>query len=125
MRFEWNHDKDLVNQAKHKVSFDTLFPPERRLKKKDTSMSKLTKKQRAEIENLALMADREIDTSDIPETADWRNAVIGKYYRPIKKQVSLRLDADILEWFKIQGGKYQTHINLALRRYMESNQAMK
>ena len=88
-------------------------------------MSKLTKKQRAEIENLALMADREIDTSDIPETADWGNAVIGKYYRPIKKQVSLRLDTDILEWFKIQGGKYQTHINLVLRRYMESNQAMK
>ena len=62
------------------------------------------------------MADREIDTSDIPETADWRNAVIGKYYRPIKKQVSLRLDADILEWFKIQGGKYQTHIPLRLVR---------
>ena len=88
-------------------------------------MSKLTRKQRVEIENLALMTDREIDTSDIPETAGWRNAAIGKFYRPIKKQVSLRLDADILEWFKIQGGKYQTHINLALRRYMESHQAVK
>ena len=88
-------------------------------------MSKLTKNQRAEIDNLALMADREIDTSDIPETADWRNVLLGKYYRTIKKTGLIRLDADILEWFKIQGGKYQTHINLALRRYMESNQAIK
>lgn len=88
-------------------------------------MSKLTKKQRSEIENLASMADGEIDTSEIPETADWKNPVIGKYYRPVKKQVSLRLDADMLEWFKVRGGKYQTHINEVLRRYMEANQASK
>ena len=88
-------------------------------------MSKLTKKQRSEIEALASMADGEIDTSEIPEMADWENPVIGKFYRPVKKQVSLRLDADMLEWFKVQGGKYQTHINQVLRRYMEVKQASK
>lgn len=47
---------------------------------------------------------------------------MGKFYRPVKKQVSIRLDADMLEWFKVRGGKYQTHINQVLRNYMEANQ---
>ena len=67
------------------------------------------------------MPDEEIDTSDIPEAMDWRKAIVGKYYRPIKKQITLRLDADMLEWFKTQDGKYQTRINQVLRRYMESH----
>ena len=71
------------------------------------------------------MPDKEIDTSDIPETTDWSKAVVGKYYRPVKKQVTLRLDADMLEWFKTQDGKYQTRINQVLRRYMESHRADK
>lgn len=71
------------------------------------------------------MPDEVIDTSDIPETTDWSKAIVGKYYRPVKKQVTLRLDADMLEWFKTQGGKYQTQINLVLRRYMESHRADK
>lgn len=85
-------------------------------------MNKRTKKQKTEIKKLASMPDEEIDMSDIPEITDWSKAVIGKYYRPVKKQVTLRLDADMLKWFKVQGGKYQTHINQVLRRYMESNQ---
>ncbi len=84
-------------------------------------MSKRTKKQKIEIKKLASMPDEAIDTSDIPETTDWSKAVVGKYYRPVKKQVTLRLDADMLEWFKAQGGKYQTSINQVLRRYMESH----
>ncbi|MBL1140804.1 MAG: BrnA antitoxin family protein [Proteobacteria bacterium] len=83
-------------------------------------MSKRTKIQKAEIKKLAAMPDEAIDTSDIPETTDWSNAVVGKYYKPVKKQVTLRLDADMLDWFKSQGGKYQTRINKVLRRYMES-----
>jgi len=79
-----------------------------------------TKNQKIEIKKLAAISDDGIDTSDIPETTDWSNAVVGKYYKPIKKQVTLRLDADMLDWFKSQGGKYQTRINKVLRRYMES-----
>ena len=67
------------------------------------------------------MPDEEIDLSDIPETTDWSKAIVGKYYRPVKKQVTIRLDADMLKWFKARGGKYQTHINQVLRRYMESH----
>lgn len=85
-------------------------------------MNKRTKKQKIEIKKLASMPDEEVDTSDIQETTDWSKAVVGKYYRPVKKQVTLRLDADMLEWFKTQGDKYQTRINQVLRRYMESHQ---
>ena len=85
-------------------------------------MSKRTNKQKTEIKELVSMPDEKIDMSDIPEITDWSKAVVGKYYRPVKKQVTLRLDADMLKWFKVQGGKYQTHINQVLRRYMESNQ---
>jgi len=87
---------------------------------KDIFMSKRTKIQKTEIKKLAAMPDEAIDTSDISETTDWSKAVVGKYYKPVKKQVTLRLDADMLDWFKSQEGKYQTRINKVLRRYMES-----
>jgi uncharacterized protein (DUF4415 family) len=88
-------------------------------------MNKRAKKQKTEIKKLAAMPDAAIDTSDIPETTDWNNSVVGKYYRPLKQQITLRLDADLLGWFKTQRGKYQTHINQVLRRYMESHRADK
>ena len=66
-----------------------------------------------------LSFDRAIDTSDIPERTDWSSAEIGKFYRPLKQQVTLRIDADVLAWFKAQGGKYQTAVNAALREYVE------
>ena len=72
-----------------------------------------------EIAVLEAMTDDEIDTSDIPETADWRNAEVGKFYRPIKKSVTIRIDADVLDWFKSQDGRYQTKINQVLRNYVE------
>jgi uncharacterized protein (DUF4415 family) len=97
----------------------------RRPKKKGKFMNKHPRKQKTEIKTLASMPDEVIDTSDIPETTDWSKAIVGKYYRPVKKQVTLRLDADMLEWFKTQGGKYQTQINLVLRHYMESHRADK
>ena len=88
-------------------------------------MNKRTGKRKAEIKKLAAMPDEAIDTSDIPETTDWDKAIVGKYYRPVKKQVTLRLDADMLDWFKTQGVKYQTQINQVLRRYMESHRTNK
>jgi len=84
-------------------------------------MNKLTKKQQAEIEQLEQMPESDINTTDIPETTNWDNAVVGKFFKPVKKQVTLRLDADMLEWFRSQGNKYQTKINQALREYMESH----
>ena len=48
-----------------------------------------------------------------------RSMKIGDLYRPLKKPVTLRLDADVLAWFKKDGRRYQTRINEALRKVME------
>lgn len=74
-----------------------------------------------EIEVLKVMTDDEIDTSDIPEIVNWDNAVVGEFYRPIKKSITIRLDSDVVEWFKSQNGKYQSNINKALREYMQEH----
>jgi uncharacterized protein (DUF4415 family) len=89
-----------------------------------TNPPPLTDAQREELRQLAGMPDEEIDFSDIPPLGEdfWKNAVRGKFYRPVKKQVTVRLDADVLEYFKAkQGGKrgYQTAINAALRKVVE------
>ena len=84
-------------------------------------MSKVTEKQSKEIRRLAKMADEDIDTSELPEVDDFSDAVRGRFYRPVKRQITLRLDADLLAWFRSQGGKYQTRINAALREYMDSH----
>jgi uncharacterized protein (DUF4415 family) len=73
-----------------------------------------------EIKNLAAMDDKDIDTSDISEIKDWDSAVIGKFYRPIKKKLTIRLDADVVEWFKRNNPHYQSAINKALREYINN-----
>ena len=52
------------------------------------------------------------------ETPQIREEMIKGYYKPLKKSVTLRLDADIVVWFKKQGPRYQTRINRALRKLM-------
>ncbi len=80
---------------------------------------KLSKDQQEEIRALQEMPDEEIDYSDIPPVTDWSKAVVGRFYRPIKETVTIRLDADVLDWLK-QGGKgYQTRVNKILRAVME------
>ena len=49
----------------------------------------------------------------------WADAVCGKFFRPIKKPISIRVDADVLAWFKAQDGRYQARMNEALRQYMQ------
>jgi uncharacterized protein (DUF4415 family) len=68
------------------------------------------------------MKDEDIDFSDIPAIKDFSGFNRGKFYRPVKKQVSLRIDADILEWFKNNNPKYQSAINSALRQYVHAQQ---
>jgi uncharacterized protein (DUF4415 family) len=83
-------------------------------------MKKASKKQTKELAALAALRDEEIDLTDLPEVLDWSGAVVGKYYRPIKKSLTIRLDADVLAWLKAQGRGYQTRINQMLRAAMES-----
>ena len=82
----------------------------------------LTAEEQATLDAVAAMPDSEIDTSDMPEVTDWSGAVRGGLYRPVKRLTSLRLDADVLEWFKRGGEGYQTRINAALREYVERHQ---
>jgi uncharacterized protein (DUF4415 family) len=85
-------------------------------------MKKISKKQAKERAALSRMPDHKIDLSDMPEVHDWRSAVVGKFYRPIKPPVTIRVDADVLAWLKRQGRGYQTRINQTLRKAMEGNQ---
>ena len=65
--------------------------------------------------------DKEIDYTDIPELDDtfWANAAIE--YPEKKKPVTLRLDADVLDWFRSLGKGYQTRINSVLRSFYEAH----
>ena len=80
----------------------------------------LTEAQIAGLKALAARPDSEIDLSDAPElTAEqWKRGVRGRFYRPVKQQITARVDADVLEWLKGQGKGYQSRINAILRREM-------
>lgn len=86
-------------------------------------MSKLTKQQLAEIKALQALPDNQIDYSDSPasKAENWRGATVGKFYRPIKQQMTLRIDADVVAWFRAQGRGYQTQINQLLREAMKKD----
>ncbi|CCD30249.1 Conserved hypothetical protein [Candidatus Glomeribacter gigasporarum BEG34] len=70
---------------------------------------------------LETMSDNEIDTSDIPELGEdfFERAELRE---PPKQPVTLRLDTDVLEWFREHGKGYQTRINKLLRMYMQAKQ---
>jgi uncharacterized protein (DUF4415 family) len=78
----------------------------------------MSPRQTAELAALAKLPDRAIDTRDIPELTNWDGSEIGKFYRPRKQIVTIRLDADILSWFKARSRKYQTAVNQVLRDYV-------
>jgi uncharacterized protein (DUF4415 family) len=82
-------------------------------------MKKLTKAQLRDIRAIAAQKDVEIDFSDAPPILDWAGAEMGKFYRPPKKPVTLRLDADVIEWLKSAGAGYQTRTNALLRHAMK------
>lgn len=86
-------------------------------------MRKINTDRASEIRALKRMKDSEIDTIDIPPVSDWSRAVVGKFYRPIKKPLTIRLDADVLAWLKGAGSGYQTRINALLRSAMETGES--
>jgi uncharacterized protein (DUF4415 family) len=92
--------------------------------KKEAS-KRLTRKQMAELRALASLPDEAIDTSDAPELPDWSGAKRGLFYRLVKQQLTLRLDADVVAWFKnhaTEDAGYQTRINQALREYVNEQE---
>ncbi len=108
----------------------------KRVSKKGTAQAKivrwepkpgrpLSQEEIAELEALDALPDDQIDTSDIPELPEsvWRERGIrGMFYRPVKRPVTMRLDADVIEWLKSKAGPegkgYQTAANQLLREKM-------
>jgi uncharacterized protein (DUF4415 family) len=85
-------------------------------------MPKLSAEDRKELRKLAARPDREIDLTDIPEIEEIpSDAVIGRFYRPKKTIVTIRLDADVVAWIKASGEGYQTRINAYLRQMMQQS----
>jgi len=86
----------------------------------DEQLPEPTQQRKAELRALANRPDNEIDCGEIPplDAAFWEHAERGRFYRPVKKAVSVRIDLDVLEWLKMQGKGYQTRINHILRDTM-------
>ena len=93
------------------------------MKKRTTS--KVSQASRTDWKRIDAMRDKDIDYSDIPRMSaeDFAKAAVrfGTGERMSKEQVTLRLDADVLRWFRARGKGYQTQINLLLRAYMDEH----
>ena len=62
----------------------------------------LSPELRAQLQAVADLPDDQINTDDIPEVLDWSAAVWGKFYRPVKQRLTLRIDADVVDYFRRQ-----------------------
>ena len=73
-------------------------------------------------EELAAMPDDEIDTSDIPELTDdfWTNARV-RFPSEGKERLTIRIDEEVVEWFRSQGRGYQSKMNAVLRSFYEAH----
>jgi uncharacterized protein (DUF4415 family) len=86
-----------------------------------------SKKSRTDWGRVDALKDENIDFSDAPEVSPemFARAVVRRGLKPVprKAQLTLRLDSDVLEWFRKQGQGYQTKINALLRAYMDAHKA--
>lgn len=95
------------------------------MSKISTRKMSTTQKNQTDWNRVDAMRDEDIDTSDIPEITpeEFARAVVRKGLKPVagKKQITLRIDEDVLDWFKSGGDGYQTRINAVLRAYVDAN----
>jgi uncharacterized protein (DUF4415 family) len=91
-----------------------------RIVRKTLGETKLSAREIKRLVTLRARPDSEIDYSDIPPLTEkfWRNAIPNPFYRPVKKQLTVRLDADVIAWLRKQGKGYQTRLNGLLRAAM-------
>ena len=85
----------------------------------------LSAEQKARLDAVAAMPDEQIDTSDAPyrPDADWMKAAEG--LPQTKQQITLRIDADVLEFFRSTGARYQSRMNAVLRSYVEAHKSQR
>jgi uncharacterized protein (DUF4415 family) len=87
---------------------------------KSSTAHKVPSELEAQLRAATSLADAQIDTTDpdAPEVKDWSGATRGKFYRPLKRQKTLRIDADVLAYFESQGPGYLSRMNAVLRQAM-------
>ena len=80
----------------------------------------MTPRQKQRLEAMSKLPDSQIDFSDIPKLGErfWKDAIRNPFYRPVKQQLTVRLDADLVAWLRRQGKGYQTRLNAVLRDAM-------
>jgi uncharacterized protein (DUF4415 family) len=110
MKCEWDEAKNRSNLAKHGFSFEDA----------ELVLSVNKKPIKSDLARIDRMKDSDIDYSDIPELGDDFFTKATVPWPPAKHQLTIRLDADVLEWLKANGRGYQTRINRILRAAMES-----
>jgi uncharacterized protein (DUF4415 family) len=79
---------------------------------------KISDETRALYRKRARSVDNDPDAPVLPPEM-WQNAAIGKYYRPLKTPVSVRIDNDVLAWLRSKGEGHISRINGILRERME------
>ena len=81
--------------------------------------------QEAHLEALAARPENEVDYSDVPALTEeqFRHARRGVFYRPVKRHITARVDADVLDWVEAEGKGYQTLINAIFRRKCSTPQS--
>lgn len=91
-----------------------------KLVRKTLADSPMTPARQRKLARIAARPDEEIDFSEIPPLKEsfWKNAVRNPFYRPVKQQLTVRLDADVVAWLRQQGSGYQTRLNRVLREAM-------
>ena len=91
-----------------------------KLVRKTLADSPMTPARRRKLAQLAGRPDSEVDFSDLAPLQEsfWKNAVRNPFYRPVKQQLTVRLDADVVAWLGHQGKGYQTRLNNVLRKAM-------
>ena len=91
-----------------------------KLVRKTLTDTPVTPARKRKLSALAARPDSEIDLSEIPALKEsfWKIAVRNPYYRPVKMQLTVRLDADVVAWLRRQGKGYQTRLNQVLREAM-------
>ena len=81
--------------------------------------------RKRDIAAIAAKTDATIDFSEMPEAVDWAGAEVGRFYRPAKRPVTIRLDEDVIDWLKSYGRGYQTKANVLLRYAMQASRQNK
>ena len=91
-----------------------------KLARKTLTDSPMTPARKRKLARIAARPDAEIDFSEIPPLKEsfWKNAVRNPFYRPVKQQLTVRLDADVVAWLRQHGKGYQTRLNRVLREAM-------